>query len=396
MSDPFAPGLLSRLPEPPRKVAVLRASRIGDFVCATPAFRALRAALPDAEITLITLPMLHALAARLLSVDRVAAFPGFPGLAEQLFDARRTARFLRRMQAKRFDLAVQMQGTGLYSNVFTLMLGARTTAGFVRPGDPPGRLDAALPFPERGHEAERVLALTTFLGAPTLASAPEFPLRTMDHAAAEGLLLGAEPPLIGVHPTARDSTRRWGLERFAAAAMELRHRHGGTIVVLGEADDRATVDAAFRRNGPPFMNLMGRTSLATLGAVIARLALLVTNDTGPAHIAYALGTPTVTVFGGGDAERYAPPLGGPHRVLLHEVPCRPCGYAVCPIHNLCLERVTVEQVLGAAEGWMRVREAGALGLDESERTHAAHPPPAIPGSKSARASSRASASLREL
>src|SRR5215831_13463194 len=115
MTNPFLPGLLSRLQQPLRKVALLRASRIGDFICATPAFRALRAALPDAEIAIITPPMLKQLALRSPYLDRFIAFPGYPGIAEQFFDARRTASFFRELQAEHFDLAVQMQGSGIYS-----------------------------------------------------------------------------------------------------------------------------------------------------------------------------------------------------------------------------------------------------------------------------------------
>jgi hypothetical protein len=81
-TDPTAPGLLTRLPDPPRKVALLRASRIGDFLCATPALRALRRALPEAEITMITLPLLRGLVERSPHLDRFVAFPGFPGIAE--------------------------------------------------------------------------------------------------------------------------------------------------------------------------------------------------------------------------------------------------------------------------------------------------------------------------
>ena len=110
--DPFAPGLLRRLPAPPRTVALLRASRIGDFLCAVPAFRALRATLPEAEIAIITLPLLCELALRSPYLDRVIPFPGFPGIAEQFFDARRCVGFFQEMQAERFDLAIQMQGIG--------------------------------------------------------------------------------------------------------------------------------------------------------------------------------------------------------------------------------------------------------------------------------------------
>src|SRR5919202_6512255 len=212
--DPFLPGVLSRLPEPPLKVALLRASRIGDFICATPAFRALRMALPNAEITLIGQPFVEELVRRSPHLDRFVRFPGFPGIAEQFFDARQTVKFFQQMQTEQFDLAVQMHGSGVYSNPFTLMLGARTTAGFVREGDPAGRLDAALPMPQKENEVRRILALATFLGASPQGEKTEFPLWSEDREAAERLLAGVQRPLIGLHPAAREATKRWAPERF--------------------------------------------------------------------------------------------------------------------------------------------------------------------------------------
>ena len=352
MTNPFLPGLLSRLQQPLRKVVLLRASRIGDFICATPAFRALRMALPDAEITMITLPMLRDLVLRSPHLDRFVAFPGFPGIAEQFFDAEQAVSFFQEMQAEQFDLAIQMQGSGVNSNPFMLLLGARVTAGFIRRSDTPGRLDAALPMPENGHEVLRMLALTTFLGAPSYGEETEFPLWTMDSISAEIMLAGAEPPLIGVHMGARDLTRRWAFERFKAVAGQLQHRYGGTIVILGEAEDWSVGEKLAESLRVSYRNLAGKTSLPELGAVIQRLALLVTNDTGPAHIAYALRTPAVTIFGSGDSKKYAPLLDGPFRPLAYEVPCRPCGYTECPIGYRCLEGVTVQQVVEAAESVM--------------------------------------------
>jgi ADP-heptose:LPS heptosyltransferase len=349
MNDPFLPGLLFRLSQPPRKVALLRASRIGDFICATPAFRALRMALPDAEITMITLPMLRDLVLRSPHLDRFVAFPGFPGIAEQFFDTKRAIDFFREMQTERFDLAIQMQGSGVNSNPFTLLLGARVTAGYIRRDDTAGRLDAALPMPENCHEVLRMLALTTFLGAPMQGEETEFPLWTMDSVLADMMLAEADRPLIGVHMGARDLTRRWAFERFEAVAGELQYRHGGTIVVLGEAEDWAVGEKLAEHLKGPCRNLAGKTSLAELGAIIQQLSLLVTNDTGPAHIAYALRTPTVTVFGGGDPNTYGPLLDGPFRILVHEISCRPCGYAECPIGYRCLEGVTAQQAVQAAE-----------------------------------------------
>lgn len=351
-NDPFCPGLLNRLAEPPRKVAVLRASRLGDWLCATPALRALRAALPAAEITLITLPMLRELALRLPHGDRVVDFPGFPGIAEQLFDAQSATRFFTRMQAERFDLAVQMQGSGVYANPCALLMGARATAGFIRPEDGPGRLDAALPYPREAHEVSRMLALTTFLGAPPCGGTTEFTLWPEDHARADALLAGLEPPLIGLHSAARDAARRWPLEHFMAVGQALQSQHGGTLVLLGEADEDASARKVARLAGGHAVSLAGRTTLPVLGAAIARLALLVTNDSGPAHIAYALDTPTVTIFGGADPRAYGPFAPGPFRAAVHEVPCRPRGgvtCATCAFDHACLRGVTVEQVLAAAD-----------------------------------------------
>jgi ADP-heptose:LPS heptosyltransferase len=137
--------------------------------------------------------------------------------------------------------------------------------------------------------------------------------------------------------------------------------HGGTILVVGDAWERDLADAVASHLGAACFNLAGKTSLPVLGAVLARLAVLVTNDSGPAHIAYALGTPSVTIFGGADPETYGPPTSGRHRVVLHDVPCRPSGPTTCPscpYDHACLAAVAVTQVLAAAEDAMRSAAGG--------------------------------------
>ena len=344
-SDPFATGFLTRLPEPPRKVVIVRALRIGDCICATPAFRALRAALPDAGISLIGLPFVRELVERSSHLNRFFEHPGFPGMAEQFFEARKATRFLARMQEEKFDLAIQFHGSGVYSNPFALLLGARHTVGFVRDGDPPGRLDAALPFPPPGiHEVRRALALTTFLGAPPKEEETEFPVTPADEAEADGLLAGAEPPLIGLHPAARDAPKRWPLAKFAEAARELRRRYGGSVVIVGGPGEREAGEALAREIGGVCCNLAGRTLLGGLGAVLARLAVLVTNDSGPAHVAYAVGTPTVTLFAVTDPAVWGPPESGPFRVVTPPVEAK---------GENRIEAVTVGSVVEAAEAVLR-------------------------------------------
>lgn len=342
-----APGLLGRLPAI-RKVVIVRASRIGDFVCATPAFRALRRALPETEITLIALPWARELVARSPSLDRFEPFPGFPGIAEQFFAARAAVAFFQRMQAERFDLAIQLHGSGIYSNPFTLLLGARATAGFRRAEDPPGLLDADLPFPHQMPEVRRPLALMTFLGAPPLGEQTEFPLWSEDRAAARRLLVGLRRPLLGLHPAGTDATKRWPPERFAAAARMLLARFGGTAVVLAGSGERVLASEVAAAIGDAAVNLAGRTTLPELGGVIAELDLLLTNDSGPAHIGYALGTPTVTVFGGTDPAEWQPTWPGRYRSVVAPVPCRPCNQPTCSVGYRCLDAVSVTAVVDAA------------------------------------------------
>ena len=313
-----APGLLTRLA--PRKIAVVRASRVGDFVCTGPALRALRAAAPRAEIVLITLPLLRELAVRRPDIDRFVAFPGFPGIAQQLFRARPALEFLRRMQAERFDLALQLQGSGVYANPFTLLLGAVATAGFVRTEDDASALDAALTWPERGHEVERLLALLRHLGAPARDTRLAFPLRDGDRRAALAMLAPLPRPWLALHPGSHEPRRRWPRDRFAQVARTLLRRTGGTMLVLGSMHESMDARELAAAIGPGARSLAGCTSLATLGAVIAQLRLLISSDSGPAHIGYALGTPTIGIYRRGGTERYGPPAVGPFVGLEPEDP----------------------------------------------------------------------------
>lgn len=354
-SDPFTPDLLERLPSPPQKVVLLRVSRIGDFLCAVPALRALRTRLPDAEISMITLPLLVDLARRLPVLDKVWTFPGFPGLADQFFEAQKTVQFLQQVQRERVDLAIQMQGTGVYSNPFVLLLGARATAGFVRPGDPPGLLDAALPYPHHLHEVHCVQALTTFLGAPPTGEELEFPLVEEERAQAQTILAHRARPLIGLHPSSRDPGRRWPLGHYAILARHLLTRQGGTICLLGDAEAEAAGQFLAHQLKEGYLDLTGQISLTSLGALIEQLDLLITNDSGPAHIAYALGRPTVTLFDKSSSIQTNGPLQpGPFR-LLSPQPSAPLASSPRLKENEGIHQIPVSQVMHASEELLQER-----------------------------------------
>lgn len=329
------------------RIAVFRALMLGDLLCAVPAMRALRAAHPGATLTLIGLPWAQALVDRLGCLDELMPFPGYPGLPETPPDTGALPGFLAAAQARKFDLVIQMHGSGILTNPLVASLGARRLAGFCQPGAYCPERQRFIAWPEHRHEIERCLALTDALGVPRQGLHLEFPLRPEDHRRLQGLWPQRGPRYAVVHPGSQLPSRRWPVERFARVAEGLA-REGLQIVVSGTAGE-AGLAAALRRICPaPVIDLTGRTDLWSLGALLEGARLLVSNDTGVSHIAAALGTPSVVVASGGDARRWAPLERERHRVLWHDLPCRPCAHAVCPTGHECALAISAEAVLATA------------------------------------------------
>lgn len=329
------------------RVAVLRALVLGDLLCATPALRALKRGLPRAEVTLVGLPWAREFVQRLDSVDHFVELPGWPGLPERPeAEAAERRAFVAAMRAQRFDWALQMHGSGAVVNPLLVAFGARRNAGFVQPGGEVPQADAAsfTVWPEEGTEVERLLALTDHLRLPRRGLGLDFPLRAEDRPAAARLLQGlGTRPLAIVHAGSQLPSRRWPPGRFAAVADALADA-GLAVLLTGTAQEAAIVRAVAGAMRHPARDLAGRTSLWTLGALVERAAVVVCNDTGLSHVAAALGTPSVVVSSGGDALRWAPADGLRHRVLWHDMPCRPCAYASCPIGHPCALGVPVSAV----------------------------------------------------
>lgn len=365
-------NLLPSLAETRARVVIVRALRLGDLLCAVPAFRALRAALPHAHLTLIGLPLAREFVRRCAYLDAFEEFPGYPGIADQPYDAGRTLAFLSRMQASHIDLAIQLHGSGVFSNPFALLLGARRTVGFTRSGEIDLGLDLAIPYPQQGHESERLLTLTRALGAPDRGHESEFLLLPEDHAELATLrslqpLLASGRPLVGLHPGAKVRTRRWMPERFAAVADALAVERGAAIVLTGGRDEWETCEMVRAHMRADALNLAGSTSLGALAALLSRLDLVVANDSGPAHLAAAVGTRSVVIFGAAQAETWAARDTRRHRALSVPVPCRPCYVAECPIGYRCLDAITPGAVLEQA---LALLDAGAASGTGGRRAHA--------------------------
>ncbi|NTW02532.1 MAG: glycosyltransferase family 9 protein [Oscillochloris sp.] len=289
------------------RIAIMRALSLGDLLITTPAWRALRQHFPQAEITLIGLPW----AAQFLThvpdlINRLVIFPGYPGITETPYEPERTARFFEEQQAYDYDLAIQMHGDDPASNSFISALGARKTVGFTRSSE--HNLHTVLPSWPEQHEVLRWMQLAAAAGAPADSAQIEFQLSAHDRARAKKLLCQGNPDgrLIGLHIGAKALTRRWPVSCFAALGQELHRLTGARIVLTGTSAEHSLSILMSKQFGRPVINLTGRTTLGDLGAVISELDLLVTNDTSASHLAAAMGTPSVVLFGPTRPACYAP------------------------------------------------------------------------------------------
>ena len=323
------------------RIAVLRALQLGDVLCAVPALRAI-AAHPGARITLVGLPWARQFAGRFRRyIEGYVEFPGFPGMRERELELAALPEFFDVMRAQRFDLALQMHGSGELTNPLTVLLGARRTAGYHRAGrfcPDPGRY---LEWRDEEHEVLRWLRLVERLGFPPKGTHLEFPLMETDLREAQAFGLRRYAIL---HPGSQLPSRRWPAERFAEVGDALA-AEGLQIAITGTAAEATLVRRVRDAMRAPALDLAGRTTLGGLAALVAKARLLVSNDTGISHVAAATRTPSVIIACGSDPRRWAPLDRQLHRVLYHPIDCRPCSYVQCPIGHTCAVQVSSRAVI---------------------------------------------------
>jgi ADP-heptose:LPS heptosyltransferase len=334
-----------------RKLVAIRALHLGDLLLAVPGLRAIRRGFPNAEITLVGLRWSSDFARRFGHlIDRWREFPGYPGLLEVDVIPERTAAFLEEERAYGYDLVLQMHGNGSVSNRFALEFGGKLTAGYYHREPPPGLWPCA-PYPDHLPELERHLGTARMLGIPAEDRRLEYPIRPEEEAAFAAMVpagLTDRRPIVALHAGARPSARRWPPEYFARVGDTLARRYGARIVLTGGPGEEPIAGKVAARMESEPVNLAGKTSLGALAALLRRCDLVISNDTGPSHVAVALDRPSVTIFGPADRRRWAPLDQVRHPIAYHAVECSPCPHWDCPIDHRCLRGVPPEQVLALA------------------------------------------------
>jgi len=347
---PSPPG--SNLVENVRKIAVLRAGGLGDFIFTLPALDALRRAYPEAEITLLGGPLqTELLSGRPEPIARAITVPPSTGVngpdtgVDE--DEEELERFFADMREERFDLALQMHGGGGYSNPFVSKLGARVTAGAQADGAP--SLDRTVPYVYFQSEILRYLEIAGLVGARTTDLEPRIVVTDEDLAEARNMVPEAEGKLVALHPGAGDSRRRWPPEKFAAVGDSLA-KAGARVAVVGVEEDRALISNLVDTMEHEAFDLCGRLSLGGLAGLLGRCAVVVSNDSGPLHLAGAAGAATVGIYWGPNFITAGPPNRARHRpALCWRSSCpvcsatlfdNDCGHAVSVVADVPMDEVT--------------------------------------------------------
>ena len=334
-----------------RRILIIKPSSMGDVVHALPTLAALRERYPHAHIAWLVKREWAGLLERAEGLD--AVWPVGSGLTGWLSA-------VPRLRATGFDLAVDLQGL-LRSGAMAWLAGCPTRIGFAnaREGSPLFYTDR-VPVPTLDmHAVDRYLLVAAACGAAAQGT-PESRLRPLpvDRQEVAGLLsrhgLSPHEPWIGVNVAARCPTKRWPPEFFATTMDRLQEKGVGRVVLIGGPDDRAAAQAVTRLMRSVPGDLTGATSPGLLPALLESAALLLTNDSGPMHVAAAMRTPVVALFGPTSPTRTGP-YGEGHRVVSIKIPCSPCFSRVCrnAVHLECLTTITPDRVLEAVRDCMQ-------------------------------------------
>ncbi len=298
---------LTLLSQPnPENIVILRALHIGDLLGAVPAFRALRAALPDAHITLVGLPWARSFVKRFNNyLNNFITFPGFPGLPEQYPDIVQFPTFITEMQKINFDLAIQLQGAGGIVNSMIRLWGAKKYAGFYLPGEYCPDKNRFLLYPKYEPEVWRHLRLMEFLGIPLQGDELEFPLFENDWKGFQQIKekYNLQNNYVCLNPGAHSIDRRWPPSHFSSVADGL-VALGYQVILTGSEEDIVLTATVARKMKSQAIDLAGKTSLGTLAALISRAQLVVSNDTSISYIASSVKTPSVVLFTVSDPNRW--------------------------------------------------------------------------------------------
>jgi lipopolysaccharide heptosyltransferase II len=338
------------------RILCVRLDSLSDVLMCTPAMRALREARAGRSLTLLTSPTAIPAAPFIPELDGVIAYEAPWMESCRMHDPQADLDFAARLAGQAFDAAViftSYSQSPLPAALLCYLAHIPLRLAYCHE-NPYQLLTDWLPDPEPDrvirHEVRRQLDLAAHLGCQPTSTRMSFALSEadLDSARAHLARLGIDDDQrwILLHPGASAPSRRYPARHWAAAIRQLAERVGLPMVLSGGVDEQELVDEIREACGLAVHSLAGQLSLGELGATLKLAAVVVSNNTGPAHIAAAVGTPLVDLYAMTNPQHT--PWQVPNRLLYHDVPCRFCMKSVCPQgHNDCLTQIAPERVVEA-------------------------------------------------
>jgi lipopolysaccharide heptosyltransferase II len=341
------------------KILCIRLDSLGDVLMTTPALRALKETNPASTITLLTSPVGGAAAPYIPEVNDAIVYEApWMKATPRRTDSHHEYTMAAQLQKVGFDAAVIFT---VYSQspfpaallCYLAEIPLRLAHSFENPYQ---LLTDWVPDKERfdnhRHEVRRQLDLVASVGAVTQDERLSFQFTSRDQYNLERKLKGIGLDIgsrwVVIHPGASAPSRRYPPGQFAAAAEILSRETGLPVIFTGQRPEQPLVESIRREMKADSCSLAGKLSLGELGALLSETSLLISNNSGPVHLAAALGTPVVDLYALTNPQHT--PWEVPNRVLNYDVPCKYCYKSVCPEgHHDCLVKVSPEQVVQAAQ-----------------------------------------------
>ena len=311
-----------------KKIAILRANALGDFLVTLPAIDAIRTKYVDAEIVLLGSSWHKKfLIPGRTSVDRVIIVPVTNGIRKEINESENIdeqERFFEEMQKEHFDIAIHFQGNGISANRFINRLNAALTVGLTIEHAEP--LNRAIPFYYYQSEVLRYLEVASLIDAKTENIEPQINVLDEDEKEIKGLLNFLDKKsFVVLHPFAVDIRRAWPLENYAPLADWLKEKNL-EVVFTGSKENCKEVQKIISKMKHKAINSCGTLSLGGLAAILQHASLVIAGDTGPLHLARAVNTPTVGIYWAPNLINWGPLSRSIHRpVISWKMACPFCG-----------------------------------------------------------------------
>jgi ADP-heptose:LPS heptosyltransferase len=343
----------------PRTILVGEFFLLGDLIMALPTLRAIRSRFASSKLTLLGSAYARDLLEREGLFDEIVEFrcpwAYYDHSPQNLLRTARAVIYLRR---RRFDLAVDLRGD-FRNNLLLYLTGARRRVGFEIGGGGPFLTDVVPYDTSLTHQAEGNLQIARFLGAEVQDPAPRLTIRIEERQTAMETLRIAgrvgERLLIGIHPGASRLEKLWPVKRHKALIRFLLSHYSGQVVLFGSRKEVALVNQIASGIGPDVLSCVGPT-VRGLAAVMHECDLVIGMDSGPIHLAAAVGTPTVGLFGPKPPWFASPYMSGASSIAVYKSSCD-CirnGYARCDNwitgYSACMCAITLDDVTQAISG----------------------------------------------